>query len=235
MADDDLDGFATFSPLNHVAVDDGWVDRNRNDLPGEVGMQPAYVRIGGKEIDAAGRYSLFDEGKARMSLAAPRDLLIHELEDMLSAEHIIVKMLPELAKEAQQTEIRDAFKEHERETKEQIKRLQAAFKELGEKPETTTCFATEGLKQEHTSLHEEDPSPDVLEIANLLGAAKTEHYEIASYSGLVQLAKDLGEPAVADLLKQNLDEETAMAKKLTTFAKAVGKDLKVAAKSPVTA
>ena len=170
-----------------------------------------------------------------MSLAAPRDLLIHELEDMLSAEHIIVKMLPELAKEAQQTEIRDAFKEHERETKAQIKRLQAAFKELGEKPEAATCFATEGLKQEHTSLHEEDPSPEVLEIANLLGAAKTEHYEIASYSGLVQLAKDLGESAVADLLKQNLDEETAMAKKLNTFAKAVGKDLKVAAKSAATA
>ena len=170
-----------------------------------------------------------------MSLAAPRDLLIHELGDMLSAENTIAKMLPELAKEAQQTEIRAAFKEHELETKEQIKRLQAAFKELGEKPEITTCYATEGLKQEHTSLQEEDPTPQVLEMANLLGAAKTEHYEIASYSGLVQLAKDLGEPTVAELLKQNLDEEMAMAKKLTAFSKAMGKGLKVASKTPATA
>jgi ferritin-like metal-binding protein YciE len=161
-----------------------------------------------------------------MTLAEPRELLIHELGDMLSSEHIIVKMLPELAKEAQNSEIREAFKHHEAETKEQIKRLQAAFKELGEKAEETTCYATEGLKQEHQALHEEKPTPDVLEIANILGASKTEHYEIASYTGLVQLAKDLGERTVADLLKQNLDEEQEMAKKLTAFSKTLGKELK---------
>jgi ferritin-like metal-binding protein YciE len=199
------------------------------------GTQHAYVHTGITKLGVADLDLIRSEGKTFMSLAAPRDLLIHELGDMLSAENIIAKMLPELAKEAQQTDIRDAFKEHERETKEQIKRLQAAFKELGEKPENTTCFATEGLKQEHTSLHEEDPTPQVLEIANLLGAAKTEHYEIASYTGLVQLAKDLGEPAVAELLKQNLDEETAMAKKLTAFSKAMGKGLKTTSKTPATA
>lgn len=158
-----------------------------------------------------------------MPMAEPRELLIHELEDMLSAEHIIAKMLPELAKEAQHPDVRDAFKTHERETKEQIKRLERAFKELGEKAKETTCYATEGLKQEHASLHEEQPAPQVLEIANLLGASKTEHYEIASYTGLIQLSKDLGERGVADLLKESLDEEEAMAKRLAAFAKTLGK------------
>src|SRR5215204_3358961 len=170
--------------------------RSHNIGSRQSGMQHAHVHTSGTKTGAAGCDSIPHEGKSHMSLAAPRDLLIHELGDMLSAENIIAKMLPELAKEAQQTEIRAAFKEHELETKEQIKRLQAAFIELGEKPEITTCYATEGLKQEHTSLQEEDPTPQVLEMANLLGAAKTEHYEIASYSGLVQLAKDLGEPTV---------------------------------------
>lgn len=164
-----------------------------------------------------------------MSLTNPRELLIHELGDMLSAEHIIVKMLPELAKEAQHPELKAAFKDHEAETKEQIKRLQAAFKELGEKPEDTTCYATEGLKKEHESVHEEEPTPEVLEMANVLGASKTEHYEIASYAGLAQLAKDLGETAVADLLKETLSEEEAMAKKLAAFAKTLGKEAKTAA------
>jgi len=159
-----------------------------------------------------------------MPMAEPRELLIHELEDMLSAEHIIAKMLPELAKEAQHPDVRDAFTAHERETKEQIKRLESAFKELGEKAKETTCYATEGLKQEHASLHEEQPVPQVLEIANLLGASKTEHYEIASYTGLIQLSKDLGERGVADLLKESLDEEEAMAKRLATFAKTLGKE-----------
>ena len=50
----------------------------------------------------------------------------------------------------------------------------------------------EGLQKEHEALHEEQPSPEILEMANLGGAAKTEHYEMAMYTGLVQMAKDLG-------------------------------------------
>ena len=163
-----------------------------------------------------------------MSMESPRELLIHELGDMLSAEHIISKMLPELAKESQHPELKSAFSDHLAETKEQIKRLEQAFKELGESPEETTCHATEGLKKEHESLHEEEPSADVLQMANVLGASKTEHYEIASYQGIVQLAKDLGESTVADLLKENLAEEEAMAKRLTALSKELGKNVKSA-------
>jgi ferritin-like metal-binding protein YciE len=165
-------------------------------------------------------------GEAEMAIAEPRELLIHELGDMMSAEHIIVKMLPELAKEAQHDELKSAFKDHESETKEQIKRLEQAFEALGEKVEESTCYAAEGLKKEHEALHEEDPSPEILEMGNVLGASKTEHYEIASYTGLVQLANDLGERKVADLLKQNLQEEEAMAKKLEKLGKQLGKEAK---------
>lgn len=158
----------------------------------------------------------------------PRDLFLHELSDMLSAEHIIAKTLGELTNETQHDEIKSAFKEHGAESKEQIKRLEQAFKLLGEKPEDTTCHAAEGLRQEHEALHEEQPAPDVLEMGNLLGAAKTEHYEIASYTGLVQIARDLGEREVADLLKQNLDEEQTMARKIVDFTKMTGKEAKQA-------
>jgi ferritin-like metal-binding protein YciE len=51
-----------------------------------------------------------------MSLQSPRDLFVHELSDMVSAEHIILKLLPELQKEAQDPEAKAAFKEHEAET-----------------------------------------------------------------------------------------------------------------------
>ena len=158
-----------------------------------------------------------------MPIADARELFVHELEDMVSAEHIIVKMLPELRKEAQDAEAKAAFKEHEAETKGQITRLQEAFKLLGEKPEESTCHATEGLKKEHEALHEEDPSPEMLAMAGLLGAAKTEHYEIASYAALVQMAKDLGEKEVAALLQETLDEEKAMAKRVEALAKVAGK------------
>jgi ferritin-like metal-binding protein YciE len=157
------------------------------------------------------------------SVDTAKELLVHELSDMMSAENIIVKMLPELAREAQTPEAKAAFKEHETETRGQIDRLKKAFDLLGEKAEKSTCYATEGLKKEHEALHEEKPSAEVLDLANLLGAAKTEHYEIASYAGLAQLATNLGEKEVAALLKETLAEEEAMAKRVTDLAKSAGK------------
>ncbi len=167
-----------------------------------------------------------------MSLATPRDLFLHELADTMSAEQIILKMLPELQKEVRLAEAKKAIGDHERETRQQISNLQAVFKQLGEKPEPTTCHAAEGLRKEHDALHEENPSPAVLEMGVLGGAAKTEHYEIASYTGLVQMAKDLKEPEAAKLLQENLAQEKAMAKRVEAFSKTLGKAAKAPAKSP---
>jgi ferritin-like metal-binding protein YciE len=153
----------------------------------------------------------------------PKELFVHELADMVSAEGIVLKLLPELAREAQHPEVKTAFTAHAAETKEQVARLKQIFELLGEKPEKTVCHATEGLKKEHEALHEEQPSAQILELGNLMGAAKTEHYEIASYQGLVQMAMDLGEREVAALLQQTLTEEQAMATRLAGFAKTLGK------------
>jgi ferritin-like metal-binding protein YciE len=170
-----------------------------------------------------------------MSLTTPRELFVHELADAMSAEHIILGMLPELAKEARNPEVKQVIQEHERETKQQVKNIEQAFKQLGEEPEPTTCHAAEGLKKEHEALHEEQPTPDILEMANLAGAAKTEHYEIATYTALVQMARDLGEREVAALLKENLDQEKAMAKRVQALAKELGKAAKAQQKAEQTA
>jgi ferritin-like metal-binding protein YciE len=159
-------------------------------------------------------------------LTTPRELFIHELSDAMSAEQQILKMLPELQREAQMPDVKQALKEHEQETRQQVKNLQAVFTQLGEKPEETTCFGIKGLADEHKALHEEDPSPPVLEMANLSGAAKTEHYEMVMYTGLIQMAKDLGEREAATLLQENLDQEKAMAKRVEAFAKEAGKQAK---------
>lgn len=161
-----------------------------------------------------------------MSLSTPHELFMHELADTMSAEHIILGMLPELASEASHPEAKKAFQEHEKETRQQIKNLEQVFKSLGEQPEPTTCHAAEGLKKEHEALHEEQPSAMVLEMGNIAGAAKTEHYEIASYTALVQMARDLGQREAAQLLKENLDQEKAMAKRVEAIAKELGKAAK---------
>lgn len=160
-----------------------------------------------------------------MALTTKRELFVHELADAMSSENIILGMLPELQKESINEDIRSALKNHEEETKQHVKNLKAVFKLLGEKPEQTTCHGTEGLKKEHAALHEEDPSPEILQMGVLSGASKTEHYEIANYEGLVLMAKDLGETEVAKLLQENLDQEIAMEKLVAKLAKQVTKEL----------
>lgn len=161
-----------------------------------------------------------------MPIETPRELFIHELSDIMSAENIIAKMLPDLQKESATPDVKAAFGDHLKETRQQIDVLKQVFKALGEKPEDTTCHAAEGLQEEHDALLEEDPSPEMLEMGNLAGAAKTEHYEIATYTTLIQMAKDLGERELADLLKGNLDQEKAMSKRVDALAKQVGKQAK---------
>jgi len=165
-----------------------------------------------------------------MTLSTARDLFLHELSDTMSAEHIVEKMLVTLQDETDNKDVKAALKHHHSETLQQIKNLEKVFKQLGEEPEETTCHAAEGLKKEHDALQKEKPSPLVLEVGNLAGAAKTEHYEIASYTALIQMAKDLGETEVADLLKENLDQEKEMARTVESLSKQVGKDVRAEVK-----
>ena len=158
-----------------------------------------------------------------MPLSTPRDFFLHELADMMSLEHIFPSMMGEAQKEVRLADAKQAIKEHEAETKGHIKTLQEVFKALGEKPDETTCYAAQGLQQEHQSLHEENPSPEVLEMGVIGGASRQEQYEIAAYTGLVQMARDLGERDVARMLQENLDQEKAMAKRVEMIAKELGK------------
>jgi ferritin-like metal-binding protein YciE len=56
------------------------------------------------------------------------------------------------------------------------------------------------------------------DVALIMAAQKVEHYEIATYGGLVQLAKTIGRDDVADLLSQTLEEEKEADDNLTAIA-----------------
>jgi ferritin-like metal-binding protein YciE len=50
-------------------------------------------------------------------------------------------------------------------------------------------------------------------------AARTEHYEIAAYTGLITMADALGETEAAKLLGENLKQEKAALETVTTISK----------------
>jgi ferritin-like metal-binding protein YciE len=70
------------------------------------------------------------------------------------------------------------------------------------------CPGIDGIKQEHDEFVEkESPSAEVLDQFLTGAGARTEHYEIAAYEGLVTAAEAMGESDVASLLSENLAEE----------------------------
>ncbi|HEY4383607.1 MAG TPA: ferritin-like domain-containing protein [Ktedonobacteraceae bacterium] len=158
-----------------------------------------------------------------MAMQTPKDLFIHELGDIFDAEQKIAQILPAMMQESTDAQIKKAFEEHEVETKQQINNLKECFQMLNIKPESSPCAAIAGLKQEHDSFLKEKPSDSVLNLFDLGAASKTEHYEIASYKGLIEKAELMGQTQMIELLQQNLKQEEAMAKKVETLSKRLGK------------
>ena len=147
-----------------------------------------------------------------------REHLVEELNDLLDAEQQLIEALPQMAQRAASRELKAAFKTHLAETRTHQRRVSQALRQLGEKPDGSTCEAMEGLIEEGERLMKSG-QPGALQDAMLITAAqKVEHYEIASYGTARTYAQVVGERAIAKLLQQTLKEEKAADKKLTSIA-----------------
>jgi len=147
-----------------------------------------------------------------------REHLVEELNDLHDAEQQLIEALPQMAQRAASRELKAAFKTHLAQTRTHQRRVTQALRQLGEKPDGSTCEAMEGLIEEGEHLMK-SAGPGALQDAMLITAAqKVEHYEIASYGTVRTYAQVVGERAVAKLLEQNLKEEKAADKKLTSIA-----------------
>jgi len=142
-----------------------------------------------------------------------------EIKDIYWAEKKLVQTLPKLAKAATSEELREAFTSHLEETKEHVTRLEQVFGLLGEKPQAKKCDAMEGITEEGASVIEDtEEGTSTRDVALILAGQKAEHYEIATYGGLAQIAKTLGLDEVASLLETTLEEEKSADETLTGLA-----------------
>jgi ferritin-like metal-binding protein YciE len=153
-----------------------------------------------------------------MKLKSLRDLYVHELKDIYSAEKQLTKALPKMAKAASHEELTAGFEQHLAQTEGHIDRLETILEALGESTRGDKCKAMEGLIAEGQDLMEEDATPDVMDAALIAAAQKVEHYEIASYGTVRTWAEMLGEEEAVNLLQQTLDEEIETDEKLTELA-----------------
>jgi ferritin-like metal-binding protein YciE len=80
-----------------------------------------------------------------MELQTLKDLYIHELKDLYSAEKQILKALAKMAKAASNPELAGGFKEHLEQTKEHVARLETILKNENQSTRGPKCKGMEGL------------------------------------------------------------------------------------------
>jgi ferritin-like metal-binding protein YciE len=156
-----------------------------------------------------------------MDLNTLKDLYIHELKDLYSAEKQLTRALPKMAKAASNAQLKEGFSQHLEETKEHVARLEKVLKGLDASTRGPKCKAMEGLVEEGADLMEEEGDPEVLDAGLIVAAQKVEHYEIAGYGSACTFAKLLGDKAGLELLKLTINEEETTDKKLTKLATSV--------------
>jgi ferritin-like metal-binding protein YciE len=141
------------------------------------------------------------------------------LKDIYWAEKHLTKALPKMQKAATTEELKTAIEDHIAQTEEHVTRLEQVFELLEKKPQAKKCEAMEGLTKEADSIVEETEDGSMTrDAAIIMAAQKVEHYEIATYGSLVQLAKVLGMDEAADIFSQTLEEEKETDQGLTEIA-----------------
>jgi len=146
-------------------------------------------------------------------------LFVDMLKDMLWAEKHLVTQLNTMQTVATTYQLQEAFEDHKFATQKHVSRLEKVFKLLGVEPEAKKCDAMEGLTNEANSMIQETKEGTMTRDAALIIAAqKVEHYEIASYGSLVQVARTLGNEEAASILEKTLWEEEDTDQLLTDIA-----------------
>ena len=135
-----------------------------------------------------------------------REVFGHKLGSALTMEQDELGMLGDLEDKAQNDELKQQFRHHADETRQQIDNLEQVFRALGEEPDDSPCPVTKALdKEAKANIKMADDS--VVDAVILSGAAETEHHEIAVYEMLIAQAEQFDQSEIVQLLQQNLEIE----------------------------
>jgi ferritin-like metal-binding protein YciE len=141
-------------------------------------------------------------------ISQPRELLEQKLSTMLYVERELAEtVLPELLEKIDNPQLRQGVESHLAQTRGHVANLEQAFVILGEDPDTEKSAAFDGLTKDHDKMSKMIETQQLEDFVHAGAAAKTEHFEIAAYEGMIDLAETLGETEIVHLLEENLDQE----------------------------
>ena len=148
-----------------------------------------------------------------------KEFFVHQLRDIYWAEKKLFKTFPKLQEAAGTPELKDAFGQHRQQTQTHVERLEQVFGMVNEKIDSTKCLAIAGIVDEGEDIIDETVKGSAQRDTGLIFAGqKAEHYKIATYGGLANLAENIGYNNAADVLRQTLLVDKAADALLTKIA-----------------
>jgi ferritin-like metal-binding protein YciE len=150
---------------------------------------------------------------ATTTLTTPDQLLELQLRTALTMEDDSLAALDLLAQTAVSREIKQMFKHHADETKQQVENLHTIFEEMDLKVRTSPSPSTKGISRQAKSLIEK-ADRKLLDRIVLTSALGNEHYEMAAYEALLVPVRAMGAGDVEKLLQENLDQEVHTSEEL---------------------
>jgi ferritin-like metal-binding protein YciE len=148
-----------------------------------------------------------------------KEFFVKQLQDIYWAEKKLVKTLPKLQEATTNSELRKAFEDHLIQTEDHVARLREVFQLIDEPVTAKKCPAMSGIVDEGEDIIDDtDDGSAQRDVGLIFAGQKAEHYEIATYGGLVSLAKTLGFDEVAGKLEKTLAEEKQADVLLTQIA-----------------
>lgn len=147
------------------------------------------------------------------------EYFVYELRDIYGAEQQLQNAMVRWKGEAISPDLAGAIEEHISDTEQHIARLQIVFDMMGEEARPKKCEAIEGIIHEADhALAEAKSRSATHDVALVMAIQKAEHYEIATYGGLITLARTIGQDDVANILKYTMAEEKEMDELLSGLA-----------------
>jgi ferritin-like metal-binding protein YciE len=141
------------------------------------------------------------------------------INEMYWVEKHLSDVLNTMSQTATTEALRAAFDAHKKQTEVQFERIQQIFKEINMPLDEKPSIGMQGLFDEGWQVIDETEDGSFQrDVALIIAAQKVEHYEIASYGSLINLATLLGFTKCVKLLQESLQEEKETDLKLSQLA-----------------
>jgi ferritin-like metal-binding protein YciE len=145
-----------------------------------------------------------------MPLNTLTDQLVHDMQDLWSAESEILGQLPSLRKAAHRETLRQVLDRYTPTVSQHVAELDLLIRARGAEPSGKPCRAIAALAEANERhLLPEAADPDVKDAALVGAITRMQHYKLAGYRCLLTYAAQLEAQREADFFRRSLANEAA--------------------------